>query len=58
MLAKYCVEVVGRIGEADTMSSTPTVRDIDSGDTSWLKCEARRVAVSMEEFVRRIMEAV
>ena len=40
------------------MSSTPTVRDIDSGDTSWLKCEARRVAVSMEEFVRRIMEAV
>ena len=37
------------------MSSTVTVRDIDPGDKSWLKCEARRCGISMEEFVRRLI---
>ena len=37
------------------MSSTITVRDIDPGDKSWLKREARHVGVSMEEFVRRLI---
>jgi plasmid stability protein len=37
------------------MNPTLTVRDIDPGDKSWLKREARSVGVSMEEFVRRII---
>ena len=37
------------------MSSTITVRDLDPGDKSWLKREAREVGVSMEEFVRRLI---
>ena len=37
------------------MSTTLTVRDIDPGDKTWLKCEARRRGVSMEEFVRRLI---
>lgn len=37
------------------MSSTITVRDIDPGDKSWLKREARRLGVSMEELVRRMI---
>ena len=37
------------------MSSSITVRRIDSGDKSWLKREARRTGVSMEELVRRIL---
>ena len=37
------------------MSSTVTVRDLDPGDKSWLKREARRIGVSMEEFVRRLI---
>ena len=37
------------------MSSSITVRDIDPGDKSWLKREARQVGVSMEEFVRRLI---
>ena len=37
------------------MNSTITVRDIDPGDKSWLKHEARHVSVSMEEFVRRLI---
>ena len=37
------------------MSSTVTVRDIDPGDKSWLKREARQAGVSMEEFVRRLI---
>ena len=37
------------------MSTTVTVRDIDPGDKSWLKCEARRLGVSMEELVRRLI---
>ena len=37
------------------MGSSITVRDIDPGDQSWLKREARHVGVSMEEFVRRLI---
>ena len=37
------------------MSSSITVRDIDPGDKSWLKREARQVGMSMEEFVRRLI---
>lgn len=37
------------------MGSTITVRDIDPVDESWLKREARRVGVSMEEVVRRLI---
>ena len=37
------------------MKSTITVRDVDPGDKSWLKREARQVGVSMEEFVRRLI---
>ena len=37
------------------MSSTITVRDIDPGDKPWLKREAQRVGISMEEFVRRLI---
>ena len=37
------------------MNTTITVRGIDPGDKSWLKREARRGGVSMEEFVRRLI---
>ena len=37
------------------MSSVITVRDIDPGDKSWLKREARHQGVSMEELVRRLI---
>lgn len=37
------------------MTSSITVRGIDAGDKSWLRREARRVGVSMEEFVRRLI---
>ena len=37
------------------MSSTITVRRIDPRDKSWLKREARKAGVSMEEFVRRLI---
>ena len=37
------------------MISTITVRDIDPRDEAWLKREARKVGVSMEEFVRRMI---
>ena len=37
------------------MKSSITVRDIDPGDKSWLKREARQVGLSMEEFVRRLI---
>lgn len=37
------------------MRSSITVRDIDPGDKSWLKREARQVGVSMEELVRRLI---
>ena len=37
------------------MGSSITVRDIDPGDKSWLRREARQVGVSMEELVRRLI---
>ena len=37
------------------MSTSITVRDMDPGDKSWLQREARRVGVSMEELVRRMI---
>ena len=37
------------------MSTSITVRDIDPGDKSWLRCEARQTGVSMEELVRRLI---
>jgi len=37
------------------MGSSIIVRDIDPGDKSWLRREARQVGVSMEEFVRRLI---
>lgn len=37
------------------MSSTITVRDIARGDKSWLQREAKRLGVSMEELVRRLI---
>ena len=36
------------------MSTSLTVRDIDPGDKSWLRREARQIGVSMEELVRRL----
>lgn len=37
------------------VKSTITVRDIDARDKSWLQREARRLGLSMEEFVRRLI---
>ena len=37
------------------MSTSITVRDIDPGDKSWLRREARQTGVSMEELVRRLI---
>ena len=37
------------------MSTSLTVRDIDPGDKSWLRREARQIGVSMEELVRRLI---
>ena len=37
------------------MSSTITVRRVNPGDKAWLKTEARRAGLSMEEFVRRLI---
>ena len=37
------------------MSTSITVRDIDPGDKSWLRREARQFGVSMEELVRRLI---
>lgn len=37
------------------MSSVMTVRNIDPGDKSWLRREARRQGISMEELVRRMI---
>lgn len=37
------------------MGSTITIRDIDPGDMTWLRHEARDAGVSMEEFVRRMI---
>ena len=39
------------------MSSTITVcRDIDSSDKAWLQAEAKRVGLSMESYVRQMIE--
>ena len=37
------------------MSTSLTVRDIEPGDKSWLRREARHIGVSMEELVRRLI---
>ncbi len=37
------------------MSTSITIRHMDPGDKSWLLREARRVGVSMEELVRRLI---
>ena len=37
------------------MASTITIREIDHGDKSWLQREARRIGISMEELVRRLI---
>lgn len=37
------------------MGTSITVRNIDPGDKSWLRREARQVGVSMEELVRRLI---
>ncbi len=37
------------------MSATITVRNMDEGDKAWVRREARRLGVSMEEFVRRLI---
>ena len=37
------------------MSTSITVRDIDPGDKSWLRREARQMGISMEELVRRLI---
>lgn len=37
------------------MGNSITVRDIDIGDKSWLRREARQTSVSMEELVRRLI---
>ncbi len=37
------------------MSTSIVVRDINPGDKSWLRREARQAGVSMEELVRRLI---
>jgi len=37
------------------MGTSITVRDIDPGDKSWLRREARQAGVSMQELVRRLI---
>jgi hypothetical protein len=37
------------------MTNMITVRDIDPADKNWLKAEAKRQGVSMEELVRRMI---
>ena len=37
------------------MGSTVAVRGLEPNDKSWLKREARRLGISMEEFVRRLI---
>ena len=37
------------------MSTTITVRDIEPGDKAWLRRESRRMGISMEELVRRLI---
>ena len=44
----------GRMKGAD-VSYSITVRDMDPRDKAWLKREAMRVGISIEEFVRRLI---
>ncbi len=37
------------------MSTSITIRHMDPGDKSWLQRESRRIGVSMEELVRRLI---
>ena len=37
------------------MNTSITVRNIDPGDKSWLRREARRIGVSMKEMVLRLI---
>ena len=37
------------------MSTMITIRGMDPADKAWLRREARRVGVSMEEFARRLI---
>ena len=37
------------------MSTSISIRDIDPGDMSWLRREARRTGESVEELVRRLI---
>ncbi len=37
------------------MGATITVRNMDDGDKAWVRREAQRIGVSMEEFVRRLI---
>ena len=37
------------------MNTSITVRNIDPGDKSWLRREARKTGISMEELVRRLI---
>ena len=38
------------------MSSTITVRDIDPSDKAWLQAEAKRVGLSMDSYIRKMIE--
>ena len=38
------------------MSTSITVRDIESGDKSWLRRESRQLEVSMEEETGRLIQ--
>ena len=38
------------------MNSTITVRDIDPSDKAWLQAEAKRAGLSMESYVRKMIE--
>ena len=51
MIDEQAVDPAG----AANMSTSITVRDIDPGDKSWLRREARQTGVSMEELVRRLI---
>lgn len=37
------------------MGTTITVRDIDPGDKAWLQAEAKRLGLSMEAYVRKLI---
>ena len=39
----------------ERVGTSMTVRDIDPGDKSWLRCYSRQRGVSMEEMVRQLI---